>query len=257
MQSAAKGWHPDPLGGGGERWWDGEGWTDQTRPAEKQADSEEARPAYGEEALDTAPAAPPDPWAAVPRLREEPAFGPPRESAPPKVAIGGAGRLSERAETEIVETVKRSNRGWVAARRAGAVAAVLALVAGVNYVAATDWRGEAERQRELAALQEQLAALEEQRLSERIADLAGEKAREQDWSRQVESLLVEATIVGDELIQCMEYQAQVYDGFNRRALGQVPADWGQYYRFLDDVAAYCRTAIQGHARVLATIRNLQ
>jgi Protein of unknown function (DUF2510) len=26
------GWYPDPAGGGGQRWWDGVGWTDHTRP---------------------------------------------------------------------------------------------------------------------------------------------------------------------------------------------------------------------------------
>lgn len=242
MQGAAKGWYLDPLGGDGERWWDGDSWTDQVRAASARY-TPPTPAAYGIE--DAPHAADPADWGGPSGSRRQPGV----EKDPPLVTLGGA-QLSQRAEQEIVETVRRSHTGHATARKVAVVTIVLAVVALTNFNAASAWQQKAEAEQALAALQEE-------QLSERLADVAGEKAQEQDLRRQLETLLTEATIVGDELIQCMEYQAQVYDGFNRRALGQIPADWGQYYQFLDDVGAYCRSAIEGHGLILSLLRGLQ
>jgi hypothetical protein len=242
VHGATKGWYPDPLGGDGERWWDGDSWTDQVQAASARYVQPEPAPYGVQDAPDVAD---PADWGGPSGPRRQPAV----EKDPPLVTLGGA-QLSQRAEQEIVETIRRSHTGRAAARKVAAVTLVLAVVALTNFNAASAWQQRAEAERALAELQEQ-------QLSERLADVAGEKAQEQDLRRQLEILLVEATIVGDELIQCMEYQAQVYDGFNRRALGQIPTDWGQYYQFLDDVSAYCRSAIEGHGLILSLLRGLQ
>lgn len=254
MPDTSPGWYPDPLGGSGERWWDGDSWADRSRAA---VPGETTGDRYGAEAEDLPGST--DAWDGVHgRAEGHPFYGVanygagsrPAAREPPLVTLGDGARLSRASEEKIVAAVQDSHRGRAAAKKIGAVAAVLAILAAVNFTAAAAWRENAEAERAVAELQERA-------LTERLTEVAGEKAQEQDLRRQIELLLVDATLVGDELIQCMQYQAEVERGFTRLAQGYVPADWNQYYQFLADVSNYCRVAIDGHRQIVDTIRRLR
>jgi hypothetical protein len=273
VSTTSPGWYPDPLGGSGERWWDGDGWTDRVRTPDLGA---AASGRYGAEAEDQPGTA--DVWAGVHGRSRDGSYGNPdygtgaraADREPPRVALGEGVRLSHAAEEKIVAAVQDSHRGRAAAKRIGVVAVVLGALVIVNFTAAAAWRDNAEAERDNAAAEREAAAawrdkadaerasaeMQERALNDRLAEVAGEKAQEQDLRRQIEILLVEATLVGDELIQCMKYQAQVEQGFTRLAQGYVPTDWNQYYQFLSDVSNYCRTAIDGHRQIVDTLRRL-